>query len=57
MTSAYSAISILKKSKIPKDQINIFLSYLNQKALDEYSIISRIYSEKKKIRKKKNLLI
>ena len=55
MTSAYLAISILKKSKIPKDQLNIFLSYLNQKALDEYSIISRIYSEKKKLGKKESI--
>ena len=52
MTSAYLLISILKKSKIPKDQLKIFLSFLNQKALDEYFIISRIYSEQKKLGKK-----
>ena len=55
MTSAYLAISILKTSKIPKDQLKIFLSYLNQKALDEYLIISRIYSEKKKLGKKESI--
>ena len=55
MTSAYLAISILKTSKIPKDQLKIFLSYLNQKALDEYSIISRIYSEKKKLGKEESI--
>ena len=54
MTSAYLAISILKTSKIPKDQLKIFL-YLNQKALDEYLIISRIYSEKKKLGKKESI--
>lgn len=52
MTSAYLVISILKKSKIPKDQLKIFLSFLNQKALDEYLINSRIYSEQKKLGKK-----
>ena len=52
MTSAYLLISILKKSKIPKDQLKIFLSFLNQKALDEYLINSRIYSEQKKLGKK-----
>ena len=55
MTSAYLAISILKTSKIPKDQLKIFLSYLNQKALDEYLIISRIYSEMKKLGKKESI--
>ena len=55
MTSTYLAISILKTSKIPKDQLKIFLSYLNQKALDEYLIISRIYSEKKKLGKKESI--
>ena len=54
MTSAYLAISILKTSKIPKDQLKIFL-YLNQKAVDEYLIISRIYSEKKKLGKKESI--
>ena len=54
MTSANLAISILKTSKIPKDQLKIFL-YLNQKALDEYLIISRIYSEKKKLGKKESI--
>ena len=54
MTSAYLAISILKTSKIPKDQLKIFL-YLNQKALDEYLIISRIYSEMKKLGKKESI--
>ena len=51
MTSAYLANSILKKCKIPKDQLKIFLSYLNQKPLDEYLIISRIYTDQKKLGK------
>ena len=45
MTSAYLAISILKTSKIPKDQLKIFLSYLNQKALDEYLIFQEFIQE------------
>ena len=51
MTSEYLANSILKKCKIPKDQLKIFLSYLNQKPLDEYLIISRIYTDQKKLGK------
>ena len=51
MTSAYLANSILKISKLPKDQLKIFLSYLNQKPLDEYLIISRIYTDQKKLGK------
>ena len=33
MTSANLAISILKQSKLPIEQLKIFLSYVNQKAL------------------------
>lgn len=51
MTSEYLANSILKKCKIPKDQLKIFSSYLNQKPLDEYLIISRIYTDQKKLGK------
>ena len=51
MTAAYLANSVLKISKLPKDQLKIFLSYLNQKALDEYLIISRIYTDQKKLGK------
>ena len=39
MTSAYLAISILKKSIIPIDQLKIFLTYINQKALKKYLFI------------------
>lgn len=51
MTSAYFAISVLNKSKIPIDQLKIVLSFLNQKALDEYLIISGIHTDKKKLGK------
>ena len=47
MTTAYLDISILKKSKIPVDQLKIFLAYVNQKALKEYLFISNIYRSKK----------
>ena len=49
MTTAYLAISILKKSKTPRNQLNIFLTYVNQKALKEYLNISGIYRGKKKL--------
>ena len=49
MTSAYLAISILKKSIIPIDQLKIFLTYINQKALKKYLNISKIYTVQKKI--------
>ena len=48
MTTAYLAISILKQSKIPVDQLKIFLTYVNQKALKEYLNITGIYRGKKK---------
>ena len=47
MTSAYLAISILKKSIIPIEQLKIFLSYVNQKALKEYLSLSNISNNKK----------
>ena len=46
MTTAYLAIRILKKSKIPTDQLKIFLTYVNQKALKEYLYITNIYRSK-----------
>ena len=49
MTSAYLAISILKQSKIPIEQLKIFLSYVNQKALKEYLNLSNIYNGKKNL--------
>ena len=49
MTIAYLAIPILKQSKIPIEQLKIFLSYVNQKALKEYLTLSNIYNGKKKI--------
>ena len=49
MTTAYLAISILKLSKIPNDQLKIFLTYVNQKALKEYLNITGIYRGKKKL--------
>ena len=49
MTIAYLAISILKQSKIPIEQLKIFLSYVNQKALKEYLTLSNIYNGKKKL--------
>ena len=49
MRSAYLAISILKQSKIPIEQLKIFLSYVNQKALKEYLTISNIQNGKNKL--------
>ena len=49
MTTAYLAISILKKSKIPPNQLKIFLTYVNQKALKEYLNITGIYRGKKNL--------
>ena len=49
MTTAYLAIRILKKSKIPTDQLKIFLTYVNQKALKEYLYITNIYRGKKNL--------
>ena len=49
MTTAYLATSILKLSKIPNDQLKIFLTYVNQKALKEYLNITGIYRGKKKL--------
>ena len=47
MTTAYLAVSILKKSNIPIDQLKLFLTYVNQKALKEYLNITGIYKGKK----------
>lgn len=49
MTTAYLAISILKTSNIPIDQLKLFLTYVNQKALEEYVNITGIYKGKKKL--------
>ena len=49
MTTAYLAIRILKKSKIPTDQVKIFLTYVNRKALKEYLYITNIYRGKKNL--------
>ena len=49
MTTAYLATSILKLSKIPNDQLKIFLTYVNQKALKEYLNITGIYRGKKNL--------
>ena len=49
MTTVYLAISILKNSKIPIDQLKIFLTYVNQKALKEYLYISNIYRGQKNL--------
>ena len=49
MTTAYLAISILKLSKIPNDQLKIFLTYVNQKALKEYLNITGIYRGKRNL--------
>ena len=49
MTSAYLTIWILKQSKILIEQLKIFLSYVNQKALKEYLNLSNIYNGKKKL--------
>ena len=59
MTSPYFAISVLNKSKFPIDQLKIVLSFLNQKALDEYLIILGIHADKKKLGKNEstNLII
>ena len=47
MTSAYLTISILKQSKIPIEQLKIFLLYVSQKTLKEYLTLSNIYNGKK----------
>ena len=47
MTSAYLAISILKQSKTPIEQLKILLWYVNQKVLKEYLTLSNIYNGKK----------
>ena len=47
MTSAYLAISVLKQSIIPIEQLKIFLWYVKQKALKEYLSLSNIYNNKK----------
>ena len=49
MATAYLAMSTLKKSKIPTDQLKIFLTYVNQKALKEYLNITGIYRGKKNL--------
>ena len=49
MTSEYLTISVLKQSKILNEQLKIFLSYVNQKALKEYLTLSNIYNGKKKL--------
>ena len=49
MTTAYLAISILKLSKLPNDQLKIFLTYVNQKALKEYLNITGIYRGKRNL--------
>ena len=49
MTTAYLATSILKLSKIPNDQLKIFLTYVNQKALKEYLNITGIYRGKRNL--------
>ena len=49
MISAYLAISVLKQSIIPIEQLKIILSYVNQKALKEYLSLSNIYNNKKKL--------
>ena len=49
MTPAYLAISILKKSNIPIDQLKRILSCVNEKVLKEYLYIPSICKGKKKI--------
>ena len=49
MTTAYLAISILKLSKLPNDQLKIFLTYVNQKTLKEYLNITGIYRGKRNL--------
>ena len=39
MTSSYLAISILKQSKLPIEQLKIFLPYVNQKMVKEMYIL------------------
>ena len=49
MTPAYLAVSILKKSNIPVDQLKRILSCVNEKVLKEYLYISNICKGKKKL--------
>ena len=49
MISACLAISVLKQSIIPIEQLKIFLWYVNQKALKEYLSLSNICNNKKKL--------
>ena len=46
MSSAYLAISILKKSPIPENHLRIFLSHISQPALKEYLSKANIYKER-----------
>ena len=51
MTSAYLAISILKKSPIPEKQLRIFLLYLPEVALKEYLSKANIYNGRRNMSK------
>ena len=51
MTSAYLAISILKKSPIPEKQLRIFLLYLPKVALKEYLSKANIYNGRRNMSK------
>ena len=46
MTSANLAISFLKQTPLPENQLRIFLSYLPQELLKEYLSHSQIYKGK-----------
>ena len=51
MTSAYLAISFLKQTALPEEQLRIFLSYLPQEPLKEYLYNAKIYKGRRNMSK------
>ena len=51
MTSAYQAISFLRKTSLPETQLSIFLSYLPQEPLKDYLSNANIYSGRRNMSK------
>ena len=51
MTSAYLAISLLKQTPLPENQLRTFLSYLPQEPLKEYLCNADIYKGRRNMSK------
>ena len=51
MTSAYLAVSFLKKTPLPEKQLRIFLSYLPQEPLKDYLSSANIYKGRRNMSK------